>query len=149
GAQDALLGGGRYDDLVELLGGPPTPGVGFAGGMERLVLVLSQHGLSQDEASELDLFVIPIGEEGKRRAVGILAQLRRRGISADLDYMGRSLRKAMSVAARRARYALLLGPDELSQNSATLKNLVTGVSSTAPLAEFLSNPRSFLGSTGT
>lgn len=143
GAQDALLGGGRYDDLVELLGGPPTPGVGFAGGMERLVLVLSRD-LAGDSAPDLDLFLIPIGADGKRKAPELLALLRRKGVAADLDYMGRSLRKVTSVAARRARYALFLGPDELSQGNVTLKDLHTGTSSTLPLAEFLSRPKDFL-----
>lgn len=144
GAQDALLGGGRYDDLVEVLGGPPTPGVGFAGGMERLVLVLSQRQPLDAAAPDLDAYVVPIGAEARRKALELLAQLRRRGVAADLDYMGRSLRKAMSVAARRARYALLLGPDELAQGRLTLKDLRTGQSSSLPLGEFLANPRAFL-----
>ncbi len=144
GAQDALLGGGRYDELVELLGGPPTPGVGFAGGMERLVLVLSQHRLSNTGSPELDVYVIPIGEEARRKALAVLAQLRRKGVAADLDYMGRSLRKMMSVAARHARYALLLGPDELAQDRLTLKNLNTGESRALPRSEFLANPQRFL-----
>lgn len=144
GAQDALLGGGRYDDLVELLGGPPTPGVGFAGGMERLVLVLSQTQPVNAEAPDLDVYVVPIGEEGRRKALEIVASLRRLGVAADLDYMGRSLRKVMSVAARRARYALFLGPDELAQGRLTLKDLRTGTSSSLPLSDFLAAPRTFL-----
>ncbi|MCS7216265.1 MAG: histidine--tRNA ligase [Candidatus Bipolaricaulota bacterium] len=144
GAQDALLGGGRYDDLVEVLGGPPTPGVGFAGGMERLVLVLSQRQPLDAAAPDLDAYVVPIGAEARRKALELLAQLRRRGVAADLDYLGRSLRKAMSVAARRARYALLLGPDELAQGRLTLKDLRTGQSSSLFLGEFLANPRAFL-----
>ncbi len=146
GAQDALLGGGRYDDLVELLGGPPTPGVGFAGGMERLILVLSQHQSQDANAPDLDVFVVPIGNEGKRKALGVLAALRRKGLAADLDYMGRSLRKATSVAARRARYALFLGPDELAREEITLKDLTTGASQTLPLSSFLADPKTFLAS---
>ncbi len=144
GAQDALLGGGRYDDLVELLGGPPTPGVGFAGGMERLVLVLSQHRPANTASPALDVYVIPIGEEARKRALAILAQMRRKGVAADLDYMGRSLRKMMSVAARQARYALFLGPDELAQDRLTLKNLASGESRTLPRSEFLAHPQRFL-----
>lgn len=144
GAQDALLGGGRYDDLVEILGGPPTPGVGFAGGFERLVLILSQRAPINTENPDLDVFVVPIGEEGRKKALEILAVIRRKGVAADLDYMGRSLRKVMSVAARRARYALLLGPDELSQNQLTLKNLSSGESISLPIPEFLANPQAFL-----
>ncbi|MGQ9700395.1 MAG: histidine--tRNA ligase [Candidatus Bipolaricaulaceae bacterium] len=144
GAQDALLGGGRYDDLAEILGGPPTPGVGFAGGFERLVLVLSQRQPQHEGAPDLDVYVVPINEEGKRKALEILARLRRQGVAADLDYMGRSLRKVMSVAARRARYALFLGPEELAQNRLTLKDLRSGESRSLRLSEFLADPRAFL-----
>jgi histidyl-tRNA synthetase len=70
GAQDALLGGGRYDDLVEMLGGPATPGVGFAGGMERLVLVLSQRAPAQDEAPDLDVFLVPHWRGRKKKGFG-------------------------------------------------------------------------------
>lgn len=144
GAQDALLGGGRYDDLAEILGGPPTPGVGFAGGLERLVLVLSQRQPINEEAPDLDVYVVPIGEEGRRKALEILASLRRQGVAADLDYMGRSLRKVMNVAARRARYALFLGPEELAQNRLGLKKLSSGETFSLTLSEFLANPRDFL-----
>lgn len=144
GAQDALLGGGRYDELVEVLGGPATPGVGFAGGMERLILVLSQRRSQPEEAGDLDVFVVPIGAEGRRKAVEVLAALRRAGVAADLDYMGRALRKALRVAGRRARYALLLGQDELGQNAANLKDLRTAQSTRVPLGELLRRPRDFL-----
>jgi histidyl-tRNA synthetase len=127
GAQDALLGGGRYDDLAELLGGPPTPGVGFAGGMERLVLVLRDRA-ELELAGKLDVYVIPIGEEQevKRAAVWAASQLRRAGLAVDVEYLGRSVRKATQVASRVARHALFLGPDELAQGVAKLKDLSSG-----------------------
>ena len=137
GAQDALLGGGRYDELAEMLGGPPTPGVGFAGGMERLVLVLRER-LELELGRELDVYLIPIGEapEVKRTAAWILAQLRRAGLAADMEYLGRSLRKATQVAARLARYALYLGPDELARGEVKLKDLGTGAESAQAIGAF-------------
>ncbi|MBC7093377.1 histidine--tRNA ligase [Candidatus Bipolaricaulota bacterium] len=141
GAQDALLGGGRYDDLVELLGGPATPGVGFAGGMERLVLVLqAQRGEQTDETPELACCVVPIGDEARKKAIELLARLRRAGVSADMEYMGRSLRKAMQVAGRRARYALIVGPEELEQGQVKVKDLATGEQRLLELQEFSAAP---------
>ncbi len=146
GAQDALLGGGRYDDLVEVLGGPATPGVGFAGGMERLILVLSERASLVPNQPELDGYVVPIGAEAKRPAVQLLARLRRAGLSADMDYMGRSLRKMMEVAGKRARFALILGPDELARSEVTLKDLRTGASRSFPLSEAVAALKSARGS---
>jgi histidyl-tRNA synthetase len=136
GAQDALLGGGRYDDLVELLGGPPTPGVGFAGGMERLVLVVKER-LRLEAEGALDVYVIPVGDdpEVRRAAVQAASRLRRAGVAADVEYLGRSLRKATRVAAKVARYALYLGPEELGRGEATLKDLGTGESRAVKLSD--------------
>lgn len=144
GAQDALLGGGRYDDLAELLGGAPTPGVGFAGGMERLVLARGHR--SDEEAPELECFVVPVTEvaEVRRRAIQLLGTLRRAGLAADMDYMGRSLRKRLRVAGRRARYALILGPEELAQGGLRVRDLGLGVEKVVDLAQFQGDPKAFL-----
>ncbi len=145
GAQDALLGGGRYDGLVELLGGPPTPAVGFAGGMERLAIVVSaQGGGAPSSEPELDVYLVPIGDEARQEGMKLLAALRRRGIAADTDYMGRSLRKAMGVAGRSARRAAILGGDELSRREIKLKDLASGEERTIPLAQFRTDPIPFL-----
>ncbi len=144
GAQDALLGGGRYDELVELLGGPPTPAVGFAGGMERLVIILSAQQGAEASGSALDLYLVPIGDDAKREGAKLLAALRRSGLSVDTDYMGRSLRKAMQVAGRSARYAAILGPDELARGEIKLKNLASGEERAVGLAQFTSDPYSFV-----
>ena len=146
GAQDALLGGGRYDDLAEMLGGQPTPGVGFAGGMERLVLVLKERGQETTEQG-LYMFVIPIGEEAKvkRAASRALMQLRRAGIPADMEYMGRSVRKATQVAARKARFAMFLGPEEVAKGRAKVKDLSTGEEKDLELDK-LSDRNAVLGS---
>ncbi|GAB4307864.1 MAG: histidine--tRNA ligase [Candidatus Bipolaricaulota bacterium] len=144
GAQDALLGGGRYDDLVELLGGPPTPAVGFAGGMERLVIVLSAQQGAEASGSALDLYLVPIGDDARHEGAKLLAALRRSGLSVDTDYMGRSLRKAMQVAGRGARYAAILGPDELARGEIKLKNLASGEERAVPLPQFRADPHAFI-----
>ncbi len=130
GAQDALLGGGRYDDLVELLGGPATPAIGFAGGMERLVLLLEPPETQQERGGvPLDVYVIPVGDDQHSRsmAASILMRLRRARLVSDAEYKGRSLRKAMQVASNRAHFVVLVGPDELAEGKAKAKDLITGV----------------------
>jgi len=145
GAQDALLGGGRYDGLVELLGGPATPAVGFAGGMERLAIVLSaQQNAAETPERTLDLYLVPIGNDAKREAAKLLSSLRRSGISVDTDYMGRSLRKTMQVAGRSARYAAILGQDEISQGTVKLKDLSSGEEKAVDLAQFSAVPHAFV-----
>lgn len=145
GAQDALLGGGRYDDLAELLGGPATPGIGFAGGMERLVLVIRDR-LDLELGPRLDVYVIPVGDDREvwRAAAWSAAQLRRAGISCDVEYLGRSVRKATQVAAKIARCALYIGPDELSRGEAKLKDLSTGEEHSLILEEIVSQVGSLL-----
>ena len=95
GAQSAISGGGRYDGLANELGGPPTPGVGFGAGIERLILALEREGLSADPP-EVDVFVVTQDE----KPLELLAELRRRGLSADVDYAGRSLKGQLTQAQR-------------------------------------------------
>ncbi len=126
GAQDALLGGGRYDDLVEQLGGPPTPAVGFAGGMDRLILVLSELGRFDDAAPGIDLFLATVGQD-EALALELAAGLRARGLSVDLDYRGRGLRKQLAEANQlAARYLLVLGDEEAETRKGRLKQMQTG-----------------------
>ncbi len=127
GAQDALLGGGRYDGLVEQLGGPPTPGVGFAGGLERLILVLQTRGLIATSNRGIDLFIVTIGKDGKSMAIRLAHALRQEGIGVELDYRGRALKKQMKYASQLgARYVVVLGDDEVNTAIARLKNMETG-----------------------
>ena len=126
GAQDALLGGGRYDDLVKMIGGPETPGVGFAGGMERLILVLKER---EEQAIErrIDLFLATIGDAGRMLALNLANDLRQEGLSVDLDYRGRSFRKQMTQANKlSACYLLVLGDDEAASKEGKLKDMDSG-----------------------
>jgi histidyl-tRNA synthetase len=112
GAQSTLCGGGRYDGLVEEIGGPPTPAIGFGAGVERLLLALEQEGLAEAAAPATDVFLIC--EDGADRAGAgeVLAALRRRGISADMDYAGRSVKGQFTQASRLdARVVVVVDAD--------------------------------------
>lgn len=127
GAQDSLLGGGRYDDLAEMLGGPPTPGIGFAGGMERLILVLEERENASQDRKRLDLFFVTLGDNGRVLALKLAKALRQQGISVDLDYRARALRKQMSYADQLgARYLLVFGEEEVASKKGKLKRMDSG-----------------------
>jgi len=125
GAQDALCGGGRYDNLVADLGGPSLGAVGFAIGVERVLMALRQGGASE-EAPHLDVFVATVGEEARGEAFARLVALRRAGLKAETDYEGRSLKAQMRSANKLgASFVLLLGEDELRQGVVRLRNMAT------------------------
>ena len=124
GAQNALLGGGRYDGLVEELGGPPIPGFGFAAGMERLVLVMGKSAGTQAAA---DLLLVGLGEVGFRASVGLARSLRARGLRVAMPLTERPMGAQLKRAERLgARFALFVGESELQRGRFGLKNLVTG-----------------------
>ncbi|MGC8667901.1 MAG: histidine--tRNA ligase [Chthonomonadales bacterium] len=138
GAQNSIGGGGRYDGLVEEIGGPPTPGIGFGIGTERCLLAMEQLGVSipeEDEAPEV--FLVSLGEAAQERAVLIAQDLRRAGIAAELDYQARSLKAQMRAADRAgARFAVVLGDEELARSCAGVKPLRGGGEQcTVPLAD--------------
>jgi histidyl-tRNA synthetase len=111
GAQDSICGGGRYDYLIEEIGGPPTPGIGFGAGIERLLLQLEDEGLSVDGGARIDAFFALDG--GRREDVlTIMAELRRRGVACDTDYAGRSLKGQLTQAGRLgARVTVIVAAD--------------------------------------
>jgi len=126
GAQASLLGGGRYDGLIEALGGPPTPGVGFACGTERLVLVLRERGTAFPPA-RLELFLASVGPDGRRSAFELCERLRRAGLSVEVDHRGRALRKQLSLANQlHARHLIVLGEDEVRTSRVALKEMDSG-----------------------
>jgi histidyl-tRNA synthetase len=124
GAQDALGAGGRYDSLVKDLGGPDVGAVGFAFGIERLLLVVPQ----QPCAVLQDLvYIISLGEEAKLKSLQLLDELRKSGITADTDYENKSLKGALRKANDlKAKFVLIIGEDELKKNVVTLKNMSSG-----------------------
>ncbi len=127
GAQNAVAGGGRYDLLVQELGGDPTPGVGFAAGIERLMLILAEQRQSTATDRRPDLFIVAPDDRSRRWAFTTALRLRSSGRSVELDYLSRSVKAQMREANRLGvRYVLVAGETELSSGSATLKNMETG-----------------------
>ena len=111
GAQSSIVGGGRYDGLIEELGGTPTPGIGFGAGIERLLLSLEAAGVTA-EPRELDVFVALDEDDDKPRVLPLVQELRRRGLSAEVDYGGRSLKGQLTHARRLgAKATVEWGPE--------------------------------------
>lgn len=126
GAQNTLIGGGRYDGLAEILGGPPTKGFGFALGMERIVLVLQEAQKSADSPVP-QLFLAPLGEAAFEKATMIAKLMRAEGIRCVLDFEARSLKSAMRLANKlRAQYVLIFGETELQTATYQLKHMASG-----------------------
>ncbi|MCC7184918.1 MAG: histidine--tRNA ligase [Acidobacteria bacterium] len=124
GAQNALLGGGRYDGLVKKLGGADRTGIGFAAGMERLVLALPD---TAPVATPPRAFIVAIGEDGRTAAWTLLQALRRAGLAAQMEFDARSVRAQMKRADRlAARVTLIVGGDELARGEITLRDMATG-----------------------
>jgi histidyl-tRNA synthetase len=127
GAQSALGGGGRYDGLAEQLGGRATPGVGFATGIERIILEIKQQNVSVPPQPNPTAFLVYQTEGGKVAAFRLAEALRASGITADLSFGDRKLGKQLSAADRAgAHYAVILGEEELASDTVTLKDLRTG-----------------------
>jgi histidyl-tRNA synthetase len=124
GAQNAILGGGRYDGLVRQLGGPDRVGIGFAAGIERLVLAMPEEA---GGTGRRPLFVAAMGDAARESALALLRDLRRAGLEAHMEYEGRSLKSQMKRADRlKAAFALILGEDELAASVVSVKNMSTG-----------------------
>ncbi len=127
GAQSAVCAGGRYDGLIELLGGPKIPGIGFAMGIERLVLLLRQSRETAGTADEIDLFLAGLGNDAGDFCFKLMHQLRINGLRVDMDLESKSLKSQMKQADRAgARAALIIGSDELQAGRAPLRDMTTG-----------------------
>ncbi len=128
GAQNTLVGGGRYDGLSETLGGPPTKGFGFAFGLDRMVLSLPEEEATLLRDSDApDVFLVHLGSSARDHAFKLARDLRAAGIAVVTEFEDRKMKKAMAQAAKsRARYALIIGDDEIAGGRYGLKNLATG-----------------------
>ena len=137
GAQSAICGGGRYDGLIEECGGDSIPGIGFAMGIERILIALDQQNLLQESDTNTKVFVMPLAEEAESKCFEILQKLRKSGISAEMDLMSRGVKGQMKQANRLGvHWAILLGEDELSQNTITCKNMVQGEQCVVKMVDF-------------
>ncbi len=123
-----ICGGGRYDGLVETVGGPSVPACGFALGMERLLLTMEEQGVEIEDNSSLDVYVGHIGDENTFYAQKLVSELREIGVSADRDHLSRSVKAQMKYANKLGvKYALILGDDEITNKKARLKNMQEGI----------------------
>ncbi len=127
GAQSAVCAGGRYDGLIEKLGGPRKgPGIGFAIGIERLVLLMLQKGKVVAEESDVDLFVIGLGGKGEQLSYGLVHEMREKKCRVAMDHEGRSLKSQMKQANKAgAKYVLIIGDDEIENGKGVLRNMAT------------------------
>ncbi len=128
-----MLAGGRYDGLVQEMGGPPTPSVGWAAGVERLALLLEANGLTPP--APRPVAVIPVGEEAEEPALDLAQALRRAGVAAEMAYKGNVKRRMERANRAGARFALILGEAELAEGVAQFRDLDAGTQETVPLAE--------------
>ncbi len=127
GAQSTVCGGGRYDGLVEEVGGPSIPSVGFGMGIERMLLLLEKSGIEIPTPETMDLFIIGLGDAGVKESIKLVHTLRDNGIRADKDYMSRSLKAQMKYANKlNSKYITVIGEDEISNNKIKVKNMENG-----------------------
>ena len=133
GAQNAVLGGGRYDGLVKQLGGPDRVGIGFAAGLERLVLALPEQVKIPERKP--DVFLAAMGDAARESSMELLRDLRRAGLNAQVEYEGRSLKSQMKRADRLgARLVYMLGDDELARGEVTVKHMAASTQEAIPRA---------------
>ncbi len=145
GAQSTVCGGGRYDGLIKSLGGPDQPGIGYAMGVERLLMVMKAQGIEIPAPAPCNLYIGSIGEEASVEALRLCGILRGEGFSAECDIVGRSVKAQMKYADKiGARFSMVLGDNELAEKKATVKNMATGENAEVmldgePLKQFLYN----------
>lgn len=138
GAQGTVCGGGRYDNLVEEVGGPPIPGVGFGLGKERLLMLMEANGVEIPKPSDCDVFIATMGEAAKLYGQKLLFNLRRNGIKCQIDDLQRNFKGQFKYADRLgAKYAVVIGDNELETGVATLKDMEKGEQSEAKFDDLI------------
>ena len=133
GAQNAMCGGGRYDGLIEQLGGEPTPGIGFGSGIERIIMSMQEQGLQPDPLPQPSVFIAHFGEAARQASIRLTFWLRENHIGTLLSFGDKSMKAMMRDANRRdAKYVLLIGDNELEKNVIAVKNLQDGTQEDVP-----------------
>ncbi|MFG3128436.1 histidine--tRNA ligase [Streptomyces tendae] len=146
GSQSAVGGGGRYDGLSEMIGGPSLPSVGWALGVDRTVLALEAEGIELDIPATTSVFAVPLGEEARRILFAKVTELRKNGVAADFSYGGKGLKAAMKAANRSgARYTLVLGERDLAEGVVQLKDMESGEQTAIGVNEIVAELESRLG----
>ena len=138
GAQSAVAGGGRYDGLIEEIGGNPTPAVGFAAGIERILVALEMQNLLPSVENKIDAFIVAVGEEAEIMGFELLTKLRRNGLTATMDFAKRSIKAQMKQAGKsNAKFALIIGEDEVKNKTITVKNLEMSTQETVSIENII------------
>ncbi|MDT3700259.1 MAG: histidine--tRNA ligase [Thermincola sp.] len=139
GAQSSIGGGGRYDGLIEQVGAPqPTPGIGFALGIERIIATMERQNIEFPGPLKYDVFIAALGEPARETAFKLLYNIRAAGLTADMDVMGRGLKAQMKYANKFAtRFALILGDEELSKGVAVIRDMKAAAQEEVPLEKVL------------
>jgi histidyl-tRNA synthetase len=146
GAQSGIGGGGRYDGLMEQLGGQELSGIGFGLGIDRCVLAADAEGISFDQEFTSDLFIIPLGDESKSTALTVAQELQKAGFRVEISFGDRALKGSMKAADKsNAKYVLVLGDSEISSGSVELKQMSTGETSSVTLTSLQEHLRSVSG----
>ena len=134
GAQSAVAGGGRYDGVIEEMGGNPTPAVGFATGLERLLLALESQNLLPEKNRSVDAYVVALGETAQAEGFKLLNSLRQQGLSAAMDFAGRSMKAQMKQANKLgAKYSVILGEDEIAEGVVMLRSMEDSSQAKVPM----------------
>ena len=140
GAQSTVCGGGRYDHLVEEVGGPATPGVGFGLGIERLLLIMEASGVEIPRPVECDVFIAALGKAAQSKALELAQTLRKAGYKADIDLMGRGLKAQMKYADRTgARWCLVIGDNELEKGVCVVRDMQGSEQTEVPFDSLMEN----------
>lgn len=135
GAKGTVCGGGRYDGLVEEIGGPPTPGIGFGMGIERLLLVLESMGIELPKPDYCDVYVCSIGQEAEIKGFSIAAELRDSGLKTECDHMGRSVKAQLKYANKiGAAWVIIIGDEELKSGKAIVRDMLNSKECPVPFA---------------
>ena len=137
GAQGTVCGGGRYDGLIEELGGQHTPSLGCAMGIERLLLLMESSGVEIPKPETCDLYIASMGDRASLKAFALTEDVRKSGFSAQCDIVGRGLRPQMKFADKiGAKFSLVIGDNEIDENKAEVKNMETGDKTAVSLQSF-------------
>ena len=127
GAQNAIGGGGRYDYLAEEIGGNPTPGIGFALGIDRIIIALDAQKVKVPTSAPVDVYLTVLGDAAMPIALQLAQDLRENGVKTDLEFKGRGLRAQMRTANKlNARYVIMIGEDEINNAAATVRDMGSG-----------------------
>ncbi|MCY0869340.1 MAG: His/Gly/Thr/Pro-type tRNA ligase C-terminal domain-containing protein, partial [Firmicutes bacterium] len=145
GTTTTILGGGRYNGLVRMLGGPDVPGIGFGGGIERLILARRALGVPAPSPDGPAVFAVGLGAEGLQAALRMAGDLRAHGVATEVDHLGRSLKAQLKAADRlRARFAVIVGEAELAAGKAVWRDLRSGEQTDLAISDFITHVLTYI-----